>query len=96
MPPAIITLLDDLRTKVPGAHVRLETFDLGGTAVDISIGSREFELFCGPQSGNGVSENHGDTLPFTQHEHYFSTPEEAAAHLLALVREAAEQITHAA
>src|SRR5260221_13305222 len=97
MPPAIIQLLDDLRVKVPNAHVRLETFDQGGTAVDVSIASRDFELFCGPLSGNGVSETTDDISPFTQHQRYFPSAEEAASHLLALVSEAAKQTTpHAA
>jgi hypothetical protein len=97
MPPAIIRLLDDLRVQIPNAHVRLETFDQGGTSVDVSVGSRDFELFCGPISGNGVSENSGDILPFTQHDQYFATAEEAATHLLTLVKEAARKITpHAA
>ncbi|MEI9896890.1 MAG: hypothetical protein WDN28_24295 [Chthoniobacter sp.] len=97
MPPAIIRLLDDLRVQVPNAYVRLETFDQGGTSVDVSIGSRAFELFCGPLSGYGVSENTEETLPFTQHDRYFPTPEEATSHLLTLVKEAARQTTpHAA
>ena len=97
MPPAIIRLLDDLRVQVPNAYVRLETFDQGGTAVDVSIATRDFELFCGPVSGNGVSEVTENTLPFTRHDRYFATPEEAAGHLLALVSEAGKQMTpHAA
>ena len=96
MPPAIIRLLDDLRAQVPDAYVRLETFDQGGTVVDVSVGARDFELFCGPASGNGVSERHENTVPFTQHDSYFPTPEEAANHLLTLVKRAAQEIAHAA
>src|SRR3954462_6620593 len=97
MSPAIIRLLDQLRAFVPAAHIRLQTFGLGGTAVDVSVGDRFFTLFCGPLSGNGVSEDKGDKPLFEAHDRYFDTPEEAADHFLQLVAEAASQLQpHAA
>lgn len=95
MPAAIIALLDKLRTSVPAARLDLQTFDYGGTALNVDIGARSFELFCGPMSGNGVSETCDDTLPFTAQDRYFETPEDAAEHFLSLVRVAAKELNPA-
>lgn len=92
MPPEILRLLADLRTASDRAHLRLETYDKGGIAVSVDIGHRSFEMFCGPISGNGVSETNDETLPFTQHDRYFSTIGEACAQLLALVTDAAREL----
>ncbi len=95
MPAAIIVLLEQLRTRVPTARVALQTFDYGGTALDVDIGARSFELFCGPFSGNGVSETYDTTPPFTAHDQYFETPESATAHFLSLILAAAEELQSA-
>lgn len=91
IPMAVLRMLELMAARVPTARVSLETYDYGGTAVHVTLGPRSFELFCGPFSGNGVSETHDDTLPFTEHEHYFEMADEAAAHFLFLVEGAARE-----
>lgn len=92
MPPEILRLLSDLKAVASRVHLQLETFDHDGVGVNVEIGARNFEIFCGPFSGNGVSENDDRTLPFTSHDRYFPTVSEAADHLLFLVREAAREL----
>src|SRR4051812_44675371 len=92
MPPGILRLLSELKALSDRIHLQLETFDKGGIALDVYAGHRSFEMFCGPISGNGVSETNDATLPFTQHDRYFDTIGEAASHLFSLVREAAREL----
>ena len=93
MPPEILRLLSDIKAVSDRAYLQLATFDQGGVGIDIQIGARSFEFFCGPLSGNGVSETNEQTLPFTEHDRYFATVGEAADRLLFLVREAARELS---
>ena len=93
MPPEILRLLSDLKAVSDRVHLQLETFDQGGVGVNVEIGMHNFEMFCGPLSGNGVSETNDRTLPFTEHDRYFATISEAADHLLLLVREASRELS---
>jgi len=92
MPPEILRLLSDLKAVSNRVHLQLETFDQGGVSVDVEVGIRSFEMFCGPLSGYGVSETNAQTPPFTAHDRYFVTVGEAADHLLSLVRDAALEL----